>query len=285
MTKVIDFQTQMTTKAGALFPKSAKRMFEKIFKCDIPYYQTDEEMLEVFRKANIKAILVPPTATRKRMDVIQKKNDYVGSLIEKYPDVILGAWIMFDPNVEGWEKEMTRCVRDLGFYGFFHYGASTGVPANGPKMKPFLDICLEYKVPVKISTGHTAAGAGMPGGGGLKLKTEQPIPYIDDVAADYPGLTIIAAHLPWPFHDQMTSVLIHKGNVFNEVHGWSPKYFPEVFKKEIGGRLKKKILFGSDWPFFTFERLYSDWKAEGYKQEVIDNIFYKNAEKILKLNK
>ncbi|MHA1767998.1 MAG: amidohydrolase family protein [Promethearchaeota archaeon] len=282
---IIDFQTQMTTKEGALFPKSAKKIFERTFKCKIPYYQTEEEMIEIFRSANIKAILVPPTATRKRFDVIKRKNDYVGNLIKKYPDVILGAWVMFDPKMDEWKSEMKRCISDLGFYGFFHYGASTGIPANGPLMKPYLDICLEYKVPVKISTGHTAAGAGMPGGGGLKLKTEQPIPYIDDVAADYPELTIIAAHLPWPYHHQMASVLIHKGNVYNEVHGWSPKYFPDEYKKDINGRLKKKILFGSDWPFFTFERLHEDWKSEGFKPEVLENIFYKNAEKILRLNK
>lgn len=115
---------------------------------------------------------------------------------------------------------------------------------------------------------------------GVRLATERPIPNIDDVAAQFPELTIIGAHCPWPFHSEMISVLVHKANVYNEVHGWSPKYFPEELKKETNSRLKTKILFGSDYPFFTFERLVKDWEAECYKPEVLENVFYKNAEKI-----
>ncbi|MHA1382820.1 MAG: amidohydrolase family protein [Candidatus Helarchaeota archaeon] len=282
--KVIDFQTQMTTKKGALFPKSMKKFFEKQFKCDIPYYHTEEEMIEVYRQGNIKAILVPPTATKSNFDKIRERNDYVGKLIADYPDVILGSWVMTNlkENTDEWLKETKRCITDLGFFGPFHYGASSGVAATDEKMKPFYDLCVEYKVPIKISVGHTAAGAGLPGGGGMKLETERPIPYIDSVAAEYPELIIVCAHMPWPFHDQMASVLIHKGNVFNEVHGWSPKYFPDSFKKEINGRCKKKILFGSDWPFLKFERLYKDWESENYKPEVIENIYYKNAIRLFK---
>jgi hypothetical protein len=283
--KAIDLQTQMTTEKGALFPKAAKEFFERVFKASIPYYQTEEEMLEVYRKADIKAILIPPTGTRSDFKKIREANDYVADLRDKNADVILGAWVMLNPRIspEKWLDELERCIRDLGFFGFFHYGASTGIPANDESLRPFYKICLKYKVPVKISVGHTAAGAGLPGGGGMRLKYERPIPYIDDVAADFPGLTIIAAHFPWPFHYEMASVLLHKGNVYNEVHGWSPKYFPADFKREINSRLKNKILFGSDWPFFTYERLFKDWEAEGYKEEVLENIYYKNAERIFKL--
>ncbi|MHA1649075.1 MAG: amidohydrolase family protein [Candidatus Helarchaeota archaeon] len=282
MTKVIDFQTQMTTEKGALFPIGFKSFFEKTFKCKIPYYQTEEEMIEVYRKADIKAILVPPTSTKKDFNEIQDINNYVADLMDKYPDVILGSWFMMNASHsrDKWLEELERCIVDLGFFGPFHYGASSGIAANDERMYPFWKLCARKKVPVKISTGHTAAGAGTKGGSGLKLRYERPIPYIDDVAADFPKLIIIAAHMPWPFHNEIASVLIHKGNVYNEVHGWSPKYFPADFKREINGRCKKKILFGSDWPFFTFERLYNDWEAEGYKPEVLENIYYKNAKRL-----
>ncbi|NVM02717.1 MAG: amidohydrolase [Candidatus Helarchaeota archaeon] len=280
--KVIDFQTQMTTKQGALFPKSMKGFFEKQFKCDIPYYQTEEEMIELYRGANIRAILVGPTATKSKFEKIRKVNDYIGKLISEYPDVIMGAWIMTNlkENPEEWLKEAKRCITDLGFFGPWHYGASTNIPHTSPILQPFYDLCIEHKVPIKLSVGHTAAGAGLPGGGGMKLETERPIPYVDNVAADNPELTIVCAHMPWPFHTEMASVLIHKGNVYNEVHGWSPKYFPDDFKREINGRCKRKILFGSDWPFLKWDRLYKDWESENYKPEVLENIYYKNAEKL-----
>ncbi len=283
MSKVIDFQTQMTTEKGALFPIGFKSFFENLFKCEIPYYQTEEELIEVYRKGNIKAILVPPTSTKKDIKEIQEVNNYVGGLIEKY-DEIIGAWFMMNASHsrEMWLEELERCIVDLGYFGPLHYQASAGIAANDEVMNPFWKLCARKKVPVKISVGHTAAGARTPGGSGLKLRYERPIPYIDDVAADFPKLIIIAAHMPWPFHNEMASVLIHKANVFNEVHGWSPKYFPPDFKREINGRCKRKILFGSDWPFLKFERLYEDWEAEGYKPEVLENIYYKNAEKLFK---
>ena len=72
----------------------------------------------------------------------------------------------------------------------------------------------------------------------------------------------------------------HKANEYNEVHGWMPKYFPEELKKEINSRCKTKVMFGSDYPFFSFERILKGWEDEGYKPEVIENVFYKNAERV-----
>ncbi|NVM02187.1 MAG: amidohydrolase family protein [Candidatus Helarchaeota archaeon] len=285
--RVIDFQTMMTTKKGASFPISAIKFIEKQFKHKIPYYQTEEEMIEAFNKANIKAILMPPTGGRTRFEKIREINDYVGKLISEYPDTILGAWVMTDlsNHPEEWLKEARRCITDLNFFGPWHYGAMTSIPATSPVLKPFYDLCIENEVPIKISVGATAVGAGLPGGGGFKLEYERPIPYIDNVAAENPELIVVCAHMPWPFHAEMASVLIHKGNVYNEVHGWRPIYFPEDYKKEINGRCKHKILFGSDWPILGFEQLYKDWESDNYKQEVLENIYYKNAKKLfLKLN-
>ena len=278
--KAIDLQTQMTTKKGALFPKALKASFEVTFKTKIPYYQTEEEMMQVFRDAGIKAIfLVPTPADFKKMGEI---GVYAAKLKDDYPDVVYGSWAAYNPgmNIDKYVTELEKYIDNFGSFGIFYYGASTGVPANDEKLFPIYELCANKKVPVKISVGHTALGAGMAGGMGIRLGTERPIPNIDDVAAKFPKLTIIAAHCPWPFHSEMISVMIHKGNVYNEVHGWSPKYFPEELKRETNSRLKNKIMFGSDYPFFSYERLFGDWDAEGYKPEVMQNIFYKNAERV-----
>ena len=170
--KVIDFQTMMTTKKGASFPKFAKKFIEKQFKHEIPYYQTDEEMIEVFNKANVKVMLMPPTNEKFKLEKIREINDYVGKLISDYPDTILGAWVMtnLSSHPEEWLKETRRCIVDLNFFGPWHYGAMTNIPATSPILKPFYELCIENKVPIKISVGHTAVGAGLPGCGGLKLE-------------------------------------------------------------------------------------------------------------------
>ena len=58
-------------------------------------------------------------------------------------------------------------------------------------------------------------------------------PYLGTSPADFPNLTIIAAHPGWPWTDEMTAVALHKGNVFWELSGWAPKYFPAPLKVDI----------------------------------------------------
>lgn len=97
--KAIDLQTQMTTEKGALFKfPGAKEMFEAFFKTKIPYYQTEEEMINVFRQADVKVMLVPPTADKTDIALIRELNDYVANLKKLYPDTVLGAGLFSTPN-------------------------------------------------------------------------------------------------------------------------------------------------------------------------------------------
>jgi hypothetical protein len=127
----------------------------------------------------------------------------------------------------------------------------------------------------------TGVGLGMKGSN-IHLKYGHPLA-LDDVAADFPDLTIIACHASWPWQDEMLMVLLHKPNVFNELSGWSPKYFTDALKREISGRLQDKFLFGSDYPAITHKRLFEDWEAGGYSSEVLEKVYYKNAQRLLKL--
>ena len=278
--KIIDLQTQMTTKKGALFSLELKDFFEMTFKAKIPYYQTEDEMMDYFREGGVKAIFCVPSPST--FDEMAQIGEYMAKLKSDYPDVVYGSWAPYNHelDISKYVVELEKYIENVGSFGFFYYGAATGVPANDERFFPIYKLCSDKKVPIKISVGHTAMGAGTPGGMGIHLGTERPIPNIDDVAANFPELNIIAAHCPWPFHSEMISVLVHKANVYNEVHGWMPKYFPEELKKEINSRCKTKIMFGSDYPFFQFDKLIKAWEAEGYKPEALENVFYKNAERV-----
>ena len=124
----------------------------------------------------------------------------------------------------------------------------------------------------------------MPGGGGIKLKYTRPIPYIDDVAADFPDLMIICLHPAYPWQDEAIAMAIHKPNIVFDLSGWSPKYFPEALKREIKGRLKDRVMFGSDYPILPYERLFSDYAEGGYPPEIMERVYYKNAIRILNLD-
>ena len=74
---------------------------------------------------------------------------------------------------------------------------------------------------------------------------------------------------------------MHKRNVWYEVHGWSPKYFAPDLKHEISRRLRDRVMFGADYPLFTYERLVGDWRAEGYAEDVLQDVFENNAQRFL----
>jgi len=61
----------------------------------------------------------------------------------------------------------------------------------------------------------------------------------------------------------------------------APKYFAPELKHEISRRLRERVMFGADYPLFTYERLERDWHGEGYADDVLDDVFRNNAERLL----
>src|SRR5713101_7236016 len=118
-----------------------------------------------------------------------------------------------------------------------------------------------------------------------KFKIPERLEVLPDfpLSADFPNLTIVAAHPGWPWVDEMTAVVLHKGNVFWELSGWAPKYFPTQLKTDVRGRLKDKIMFGSDYPSIPYDRLLREWGELGYKDDIMERVFHGNAERVLGL--
>ena len=244
--------------------------------------RTDEEMAGEFLQAGVGAMILAWDAeTTTRLPATT--NEYVASVRDRFPGAIIGAWASVDPwKGEGAVRELDHAVRDLGLAGVKFQGIAQAFFPNDRRFYPLYEKCVELSVPVQFHTGTTGLGAGTPGGMGLKLKYTQPI-HLDDVAADFPGLTVIGCHPSWPWQSEMIAILLHKENVYMETSGWSPKYFTPELKKEIAGRLQDKVMFGSDYPVLSYERLFRDWDAEGYPAAVLDKVFLANARRILRL--
>ena len=122
----------------------------------------------------------------------------------------------------------------------------------------------------------------MPGGNGLRLRHSNPM-LLDDVAADFPDLTIILAHPSFPWQDEALSVATHKANVYIDLSGWSPKYFPPQLVQYANTVLKHKVLFGSDYPLITPDRWMADFAELPIRDEVRPLILKENAIRVLGL--
>jgi predicted TIM-barrel fold metal-dependent hydrolase len=100
---------------------------------------------------------------------------------------------------------------------------------------------------------------------------------LDDVAADFPDLVLVLAHPSVPWQDAAISIATHKANVFIDLSGWSPKYFPPQLVRAAGGPLKRKLLFGSDYPALTPDRWLADFAGLDLKDDVRQLILKDNA--------
>jgi predicted TIM-barrel fold metal-dependent hydrolase len=175
-----------------------------------------------------------------------------------------------------------RLVAEHGVRGFkFHPSLQAFVP-NDPRFYPLYEALQELGVPALFHTGQTGIGGGMPGGRGIKLRYSAPM-LLDDVAADFPHLTVVLAHPSVPWQDEAISIATHKANVYIDLSGWSPKYFPPQLVRAANGLLKRKVLFGSDFPVITPDRWRADFANLEIKDDVRPLILKDNAARVLGL--
>ena len=210
-------------------------------------------------------------------------NDYVAGMRDRHPDAILQAWAAVDPlKGQAAVHEAEHAIRDLHMLGFHFHPIMGHFSVDEARCQELFEAIDSLHVPVMVDVGTTGMGAGLPGGLGSKLRNAHPLA-IDELASNFPNLTIIAAHPGWPWVEEMTAVALHKGNVYWELSGWAPKYFPESLKRDIRGRLRDKVMFGSDYPSMPYERIFREWDELGYSTEVLEGVFHGNAERVLNL--
>lgn len=210
-------------------------------------------------------------------------NELVAAAVHAHPDVFIGFG-----SVDPWKGRMAiaeaeRAIRELGLRGLKFQPIQQAFYPNDRRFYPLWERCQALNIPVLIHMGTTGLGAAMPGGGGLHLDYGRPIPHLDDVAADFPELTIIGAHPAFPWHDELIAVAQHKANVYMDLSGWSPKYFPPSVVRYLNGPLQDKCLFGSDHPLLDPERWLRDFEQLEVKPEVRQKVLLDNARRLFGL--
>jgi uncharacterized protein len=242
---------------------------------------TPDDMYETYKALDIFAVIFEIDAETTSGEPYVG-NDYVASIVQKYPEQFMGF-----ASVDPWKgklaiRELERSVKDLGLRGLKLHPTTQAFFPNDTRFYPLWQKATELGIPVLFHSGQTGVGSGTPGGGGYKLKYAHPL-LLDDVAADFPDLTIIMAHPAVPWQEEQLAVALHKGNVYIDLSGWSPKYFRPVLVQYISSLLKEKALFGSDYPVLQPDRWLRDFDQLELKEEVRRKILLENAQKVLKL--
>ena len=176
-----------------------------------------------------------------------------------------------------------RLAADFGVRGFKFHPSTQGFYPNDRAAYPLYEVIAEHGLVALFHTGQTGAGAGTPGGGGIRLKYANPM-HIDDVAADFPDLDIILAHPSFPWQDEALSVATHKPRVYIDLSGWSPKYFPPQLVRYANTPAARQGAVRLGFPgLITPDRWIKDFENLDIKPEVRPLIMKENAARLLGL--
>jgi predicted TIM-barrel fold metal-dependent hydrolase len=279
--RLLDMHSHWGTRRGYVLQTEEELARQKTTWNSEPSYDTEEEMADYLRRNGVRAILDFGFTKAMPLAQVREYHDYAIETQRRFPDAIFGNWLQIDPRTgaEG-AAEMRRCIEaSEGFIGCCVSGAGMGFPASDPIYDPFYELSVQTRRPVLVLVGYTGAGAGLPGGKGFKLDLCHPR-HVDELAIRFPDLQIVTGRPAWPWQDEMIAVMLHKPNVWAELHGWSPKYLTEPLRRDVARRLSNRVMFGADYPLFRYERLVADWKSLGFSDEVLERVFHGNAERL-----
>ncbi|GAA1391373.1 4-hydroxyphenyl-beta-ketoacyl-CoA hydrolase [Pseudonocardia kongjuensis] len=209
-------------------------------------------------------------------------SEEIADLAAEHTDVLIPFGSVDPHGGKASVARIHRLVTEHGVRGFKFHPSLQAFEPNDRSFYPLYEAIAGLGVPALFHTGQTGIGAGLPGGRGIKLRYSNPM-LLDDVAADHPELTVVLAHPSVPWQDEAISMATHKSNVYIDLSGWSPKYFPPQLVRAANSLIRHKVLFGSDFPVITPDRWLSDFERLDLKPEVRPLILKENAVRMLGL--
>ncbi len=202
-------------------------------------------------------------------------NDYVASIVKQFPDrfIGIGSVNLFRPMEA--IRELRRCIKDLGFKGIRIVQWLWNLPPTDRRYYPVYAECVELDIPVCLQVGHT--GPLCPSEPG------RPIPYIDEVAIEFPELKIVCGHIGYPWTVEMIAVATKHLNVFIDTSAYTAKRYPADLVEYLKKNGRKKVLFGTNYPMITAAKCLEGLDDLKLEDEVRELFLFRNAVRIFNL--
>ena len=280
----IDIHTHAEVSTRMVPDEAARELDEakgRYFKY-VPQHPTIAQMAAYYRERKM-GFVVFTVDHERGLGLKRISNEEVAESAAEHGDVAI-PFASIDPaRGKLGVREARRLIEHFGVKGFKFHPSVQGFYPNDHDAYPLYEVIAEARLPALFHTGQTGIGAGMPGGGGIRLKYANPI-YLDDVAVDFPDMPIVMAHPSVPWQDEALSIATHKPQVYIDLSGWSPKYFPPQLVQYANTLLKHKVLFGTDYPLLAPDRWIADFAKLDIRPEVRPLIMKENAVRLLKLD-
>lgn len=201
-------------------------------------------------------------------------NDEVAAWVAAYPDRFIGlASVDLTRPMEA-VRELRR-AHELGLRGLRVLPWLWGLPPNDRRYYPLYAACCELDIPFCLQVGHTGPMRSSEPG--------RPIPYLDDVALEFPDLTIVGGHVGFPWTNEMISLATKYPNVYIDTSAWKPKRFPAELVSYMRGHGRRKVLFGSNCPMLLPAACLAEVDALGLDDEAKRMYLGENAARVFRV--
>lgn len=199
-------------------------------------------------------------------------NDEVAGFVAQAPDRLIGVASVDLYRPMAAVRELRRAVNELGFKALRIVPWLWGLPPNDRRYYPLYAECAQLGIPFCTQVGHT---------GPLRTsETGRPIPYLDDVALDFPELTIVAGHIGYPWTTEMIALATKYPNVFIDTSAYTVKRYPAELVAYLRGHGRRKVLFGTNFPMISPVKALADLPVLDLDGEATELFLAGNARRV-----
>jgi len=209
-----------------------------------------------------------------------KTNDYILDSISRYPTRLVGFCAIQPGAGDAAIAELERCAK-AGAKGIGELRSDVqGFDlADKTTMKPLVDAALKHDL---IFLTHSSEPVGHEYSGKGSITPDTLYSFI----TVFPNLKLVCAH--WggglPFYALMPEVAKALANVFFDTAATVFLYKPEIFEQMNHVIGSDKILFGSDYPLVSQNRVLAQIQSSQLTEEDKARILGANAQKLLHLD-
>jgi predicted TIM-barrel fold metal-dependent hydrolase len=202
-------------------------------------------------------------------------NDEVAGFVKEAPDRLVGVGSVDISHPMQAIREIRRCIKQLGFKAIRVLPWLWELPPTHAWFYPIYAECCELGIPFCTQVGHT---------GPLKpSEYGRPIPYMDQVALDFPELAIVGGHIGYPWTEEMIAVCTKHPNVYIDTYAYTVKRYPPNLVSYLSGHGRTKVMFGTNWPMIPAKKALDGFDKLLLDEEARELFLSGNAARVFKL--
>lgn len=202
-------------------------------------------------------------------------NEDVHHAVQQFPDRFAGIASVDLHRPMDAVRELRRCVREYGFKGLRIVQWLWNLPPTDRRYYPLYTECIELDIPICLQVGHT--------GPLCPSETGRPIPYIDEVALDFPELRIVCGHIGYPWTVEMIAVATKHMNVFIDTSAYTAKRYPRELLEYVNGNGRKKVMFGTNYPMIAHAKCLEGIDGFIADKEALELFLFGNARRVFQI--